>query len=187
MENDRIEQAEKRKRQDFERKKESMRTQKKNKMTSHKKIVARSIAKQYLRDSRQNAYRYLGDVGAFTDRFQTEVLEQNVLPWMFNLVEDFISDKKNINGYFDTFVNDHVSQSKEQHDQVVDAEYARIEQLKKGSEEAEQQRLAEKQHRREARAAAKKARELQQLREEIDANFVTKGESKEAILYQELS
>ncbi len=87
MEADRMEQAEKRKRQDFERKKEAMRNLRKNKIQSHRKIVARNIAKKYMTSVKPNTYRFLGDVGVFVDKFQVGVMEQNVLPWLFDKVE----------------------------------------------------------------------------------------------------
>jgi hypothetical protein len=41
---------------------------------------------------KNSAVQYLTDVGYFTNTFQVDVLEQNVLPWLFNRVESFVSE-----------------------------------------------------------------------------------------------
>jgi hypothetical protein len=61
--------------QEFERRKQNERDKKRNKVAAHKKIVSRTIAKKYMNGTKDNTYRYLSDVGFFTNRFQVEVLE----------------------------------------------------------------------------------------------------------------
>ena len=36
--------------------------------------------------------QYLFDVGYFSNKFRVEVLEQDVLPWLENKVEDFVKE-----------------------------------------------------------------------------------------------
>jgi hypothetical protein len=64
-----------RKKQEFERRKQSEREKKKNKIMAHKKIVSRCIAKQYNDGIKDHVYRHLTDVGIFVNKFQIEVLE----------------------------------------------------------------------------------------------------------------
>ncbi len=85
-----MEQAEQRKLQEFERRKQNEREKKKNKIAAHKKIVSRMIAKKYNFGMKENSYRYLTDTGFFTNKRQVEVLEQNVMPWLTKKVEKFV-------------------------------------------------------------------------------------------------
>lgn len=64
-----MEQAELRKKQEFERRKQNEREKKKNKITAHRKIVSRTIAKQYISGMKDLAYNHLCDTGYFTNRF----------------------------------------------------------------------------------------------------------------------
>ncbi len=77
-----MEQAELRKKQEFERRKQNEREKKKNKVNAHRKVVSRQVAKQYIEDIKTNSYRLLTDVGYFNNRFYVEVIEQNVIPWL---------------------------------------------------------------------------------------------------------
>lgn len=64
-----MEQSEMRKKQEYERIKQTEREKKKNKILAHKKIVSRSIAKQYNAGVRDHVYRHLTDVGIFVNKF----------------------------------------------------------------------------------------------------------------------
>ena len=90
LETKRMEEAEMRKLQEFQKRKLLEREKKKNKIAAHKKIVARAVAKRYLHGAKENTYNYLADTGFFTKRFQVEVLELNVLPWLTKKVEKFV-------------------------------------------------------------------------------------------------
>ncbi len=85
-----MEQLEQRKLQEFERRKALERERKKNKIAAHRKVCSRGIAKGYINSLRSSAVSYLQDVGYFTDTFKVEVLEQNVMPWLFGRVEGFV-------------------------------------------------------------------------------------------------
>jgi len=50
----------------------------------------------------------------------------------------------------------------------------------------EREKLEEKERRRAAREAARKAAELKKLRDEVQELFISKGETKEHILQQDL-
>lgn len=79
-----------RKKQEFERRKQIERDKKKNKINAHRKIVARTIAKKYNQGIKDNSYKFLADVGFFTNKFKEQVLEQDVLPWLEGKVIDFV-------------------------------------------------------------------------------------------------
>ena len=90
LEAQRMEQAELRKKQEFERRKQNEREKKKNKIASHRKIVARNIAKQYVHGMKNFGYSHLANVGFFTNRFQVNILEQDILPWLTQHVQKFV-------------------------------------------------------------------------------------------------
>jgi hypothetical protein len=87
-----MELMEQRKLQEFERRKALERDRKKNKIQAHRKICSRLLSKGYMSGLKNSAVQYLTDVGYFTNTFQVDVLEQNVLPWLFNRVEGFVSE-----------------------------------------------------------------------------------------------
>ncbi len=70
-----MEQMEQRKLQEFERRKALERERKKNKIAAHRKICSRGLAKGYMGNLKTSAFSFLQDVGYFTDTFQVEVLE----------------------------------------------------------------------------------------------------------------
>ena len=57
-----MEQAELRKRQEFERRKQTEREKKKNRVAAHRKVVARQLAKQYLQGARRWRSKALCDM-----------------------------------------------------------------------------------------------------------------------------
>lgn len=63
----RMENAEIKKRQEFEKKKQSEKEKKKSRVLAHKKVVSRQIAKQYMKEQKGNTFKFLFDVGFFTD------------------------------------------------------------------------------------------------------------------------
>jgi hypothetical protein len=102
-----MEQAEVRKKQEFEKKKANEREKKKNKVAAHKKVVSRMIAKQYNKGIKDNTYKFLVDVGYFTNSFKNQVLEQNVLPWLEQKVISFVQQLDDLSKFPDNFILDH--------------------------------------------------------------------------------
>lgn len=66
-----MEQAELRKKQDFERRKQNERDKKKMRIAAHKKLISRVISKKYHNGMKDLAYGYLCDVSFFTNSFKT--------------------------------------------------------------------------------------------------------------------
>lgn len=104
----RMEQMEQRKLQEFERRKALERERKKNKIAAHRKIVARNIAKSYMGSLTGSAYSYLKDVGYFVDSFKVDVLEGDVLPWLYRKVEDFVEEIEIAGDFSDVLVGANV-------------------------------------------------------------------------------
>lgn len=176
---------EQRKLQEFERRKALERERKKNKVAAHRKICSRTIAKSYSSGLLGSAVGYLRDVGYFTDTFQVEVLEQNVMPWLFEKVEGFVGELNTLGDFGDVFLGNNVEDFIEEHKKTVKLERDRKEAVRLAIEEAQKEKLEEKRKRKEAKELARKAAELKRLREEVNTLFVSKGEFKDGVLIQE--
>lgn len=183
----RMEQMETRKLQEFERRKALERERKKNKIAAHRKVCARSIAKSYMSSINKCAFSYLSDVGYFVDPFQVNVLEQNVLPWLYTQVETFLDDLTVQGDFSDVLVGSNVDSQMLIHEKTVQGERDRKEAVRRGIEEAHQRKLEDKRKRREAKELARKVAGLKALKEDINAKFVAKGEIRDQILVQEFS
>lgn len=124
-----------RKKQEYERTKQTEREKKKNKILAHKKIVSRVISKQYNAGVKDHVYRHLTDVGIFVNKFQVEVLEQNVLPWLQMNVERFVQQIDELNLVPDDFALSHIDTFKNEHTKTVEQEKKRKETVRLNLEE----------------------------------------------------
>ena len=183
----RMELMEQRKLQEFERRKALERDRKKNKIQAHRKICSRLLSKGYMSGLKNSAVQYLTDVGYFTNTFQVDVLEQNVLPWLFNRVEGFVSELDQLNSFPDVFLGANVDEFLRDHQETVQLEKDRKESVRQAIDEALREKQEDKKRKREAKDAARKAADLKKLREQVDSQFVSKGEYKESILLNEAS
>ena len=64
-------------------KKATERKKREDKKTAHKKVVSRVLAKQFLSSMKVNAFTLLRDLGHFQDRYERDVLQDKVMPWLF--------------------------------------------------------------------------------------------------------
>ena len=110
-----MEQAELRKKQEFEKRKQNEREKKKNKIAAHRKIVSRQIAKQFSHGMKEHAYRHLADTGFFTNRFKVNVLEQNVLPWLTKKVAKFVVSLETTGKFPDEIMMSYFDEAEEIH------------------------------------------------------------------------
>jgi hypothetical protein len=101
---------ESRKLQEYERRKALERERKKNRVAAHRKICSRTVAKNFVDGMLGSAIGYLTDVGYFTDTFKVDVLEQNVLPWLFGRVEGFVEELDVLGDFGDIFVGANVNE-----------------------------------------------------------------------------
>ena len=178
----RMEQMEQRKLQEFERKKALERERKKNKIAAHRKVCARTLAKQYMSTVSKCSFQYLKDVGYFVEPFQTNVLESNVLPWLYSTVESLVGEMQVQGEFSDIFVGSNLNHELELHEKTVQAERDRKEAVKRGIEEAAQKKLEDKRKRKQDRDLAKKVAGLKALKEDLNAKFIAKGENKDSVL-----
>lgn len=61
------------------------------------------------------AYRHLADVGFFTNRFQVDILEQNVYPWLTKKVAKFVTQLDEVGRFPDEFVLSYFDEYEQQH------------------------------------------------------------------------
>ena len=64
-------------------KKNLERSRREAKKVAHKKVVSRVLGKKFMKDIKVNALTYLRDIGHFRDRFDQDVMEADVMPWIF--------------------------------------------------------------------------------------------------------
>merc|ERR1719446_1105629 len=87
---ERMESTEAKRLADFEKNKNNMREKRKNKQLAHRKVVARTISKNYMANLRENTFKHLKDVGFYTDNFKVDVLDNDVVPWLHEKCFEFI-------------------------------------------------------------------------------------------------
>jgi hypothetical protein len=93
-------------------------------------------------------------VGYFVDPFQTNVLENNVLPWLYTTVESLVENMQVQVDFSDVLVGSNVNHQLGIHEKTVQAERDRKEAVKRSIEEAAQKKLEDKMKRKEARVLA---------------------------------
>ena len=93
-----MEQAEARKKADFDRRKKAEREKRKNRIQCHKKVVSRQISQDYLENQKNHVYRFLKDIGNFVDHRQVTIMEGNVLPWLLGKVVTIVEDENSTMG-----------------------------------------------------------------------------------------
>jgi hypothetical protein len=57
----------------------------------------------------------LKDIGYFSDRFKEEVLDSEVMPWLFGQTEKFVEEMDSYNSYPNTMIASHIEDSATHH------------------------------------------------------------------------
>ena len=81
--------------------------------------MARNIAKSYTHSLTSNSYSYLKDVGYFVDNFKVDVLEGDVLPWLFCKVEELVEEIDVAVNFSDLLVGKNVDSEMKAHEDTV--------------------------------------------------------------------
>ena len=182
----RMEENEAKRLADFEKLKGNMREKKKNKQLAHRKVVARTIAKGYLANLRENTYKKLTDVGFYTNTFKIDVLDNDVVPWLHSKAFEFVQDLEIKNSMPTSLAQGYLKSEQDLHTQTVKAEVLRKQAVKEEQERQMAIKQEEKRKRKEAREAKKRAEELAALKAEIQAGFIEKGSSVADVAVQEI-
>ena len=77
-----MEEAEAKRLEAFESKKSLERSRRDAKKVAHKKVVSRILGKTFTKDLKLNSFTFLRDVGFFRNKFDEQVLELDVMPWL---------------------------------------------------------------------------------------------------------
>jgi len=129
---------------------------------THKKLVARVSAKEYLRDVFKNAIGELEGAGLFVDKLQID-LDAQLLPWLVEGAMEHLNETNLIQNVLDTVTENLFASIIEQHRKAVEDEKERQRLAKE-----EQERLeAEKAERIRIRQIERKKREEEQRRERL--------------------
>jgi len=184
---ERMESTEAKRLADFEKNKSNMREKRKNKQLAHRKVVARTLSKNYMTGLRENVFRNLAAVGFYTNTFKIEVLDNDVVPWLHERAFQFVQDLEVQESLATVLAKDHLAEQEGVHKETVAAEAARKQQVKEAEAAALAQKLQEKADRK-ARKEAKRRKEAEAaLRAEIDENFIKKGAVAAPIAEQEIT
>ena len=73
--------------------------------------MAKSGSKQFNRDLKVNTFVLLKDVGYFSDRFREQVLDGDVMPWIFDQTEKFVKQMESYNAYPNTLIAGYIEES----------------------------------------------------------------------------
>ena len=79
-----MEEAEQKRLEAYTAKKALERSRREAKKIAHKKVVSRVLGKTFMKNVKVNAITYLRDVGHFRDRFEQDVMEADVIPWLID-------------------------------------------------------------------------------------------------------
>ena len=110
-----MEEAEKKRLEAYQAKKSLERSRREAKKEAHRKVVSRVLAKKFLGDVKGNAFCLLRDVGLFRDRFNQEVLEADVLPWLLQQTALFCAEIDSHTNYPTTLIGNYMLEAQETH------------------------------------------------------------------------
>ena len=103
-----MEEAEAKRLEAYKAKKSLERSRRETKKIAHKKVVARVMSKRYMKDTKVNAFTFLRDVGMFRDRFNQEVLEADVMPWLIKEASNHVADFNSKSAYPNTLIGNYI-------------------------------------------------------------------------------
>ena len=107
-------------------KKSLERSRREAKKIAHKKVVSRVLSKQFTKGMKVNAFTFLRDVGMFRDRFNQDVLEADVMPWMIAQCASFVAEMDSHAQYPNTLIGNYMLDAQDTHGKEVQAYADRI-------------------------------------------------------------
>ncbi len=171
----------------YQAKKSLERSRREAKKIAHKKVVSRVLGKKFTSDLKVNAFNFLRDVGMFRNRFNQDVLEADVMPWLIGQTAKFVKEMDSYNSYPNTLIGNYINEKSETHKREVQAYADRIKARRAAEQKAKEDKITEKQRKKAEKEAKRKAEEIAKLREEIKEKYVDKAVPVEEILKQEFT
>ncbi|KAL4437850.1 hypothetical protein ABPG74_001021 [Tetrahymena malaccensis] len=182
----RLEAKEKRLYEESERRKLQYKKQKEQNVLSHKKLISRNIAKQYLSKLRGNVVNMLEDQGVFRNPLQMSLYDQ-FLPWLYQNVQQELVQQHNIETELENLCVELIEENKALHKQGYDIEMEKREQIREDKRQR-QKELEEKRERKRLEKLRKIEMERRaKLRDEVAARILSKAEVKDNVLQNHIS
>ena len=154
---------------------------------AHKKVVSRVLSKSFASTMKVSALSYLRDVGYFQNRFDQEVMQADVLPWLYERTDKNLTVLEGESGYTTSLIGNYVAENCTAHSKAVQAYADMIKARRAAEKQAEEDKIAAKLRRKQEREAKRKAAEIAKLREEIKEKYVDKAQPVDEILKQEIT
>ena len=139
-----MEELEEKKLAAYEAKKSLEKSRREAKKIAHQKVVCRALSKQFNRDLKTKSFVYLRDVGYFSDRFKEQILDQDVMPWLFSETEKFVAQQSSYKAYPNTLIAGYIDEASQKHIATVKAHEQKLADRKKAAEDAAAAKQAEK-------------------------------------------
>ena len=115
--------------------------------------MARAVSKRYSSGMAQHVKSYLADVGFFTNRFQTQVMEQDVLPWLEQATVKFVGELEDFGMIPDGIIGELIKGMEQEHTGTVEAEQKRKENVRKEEDRMQKEKMNEEMKRKMAKDA----------------------------------
>jgi len=151
---------------------------------THEKVLARVIAKDYLKNTRGNVLRILEDQGVFRKPFDQD-LYSDILPWMYDNTWMMMEENKSTDNILHELVGSAVDFVVGEHGASLDKQRKKKEKKRNEEEEKKETKKLEKERKRIEMIEKKRIEELKMLDKKIEQQLIVKGETKNEILKQE--
>ena len=94
---------------------------------------------------KKNAFSFLRDVGMFRDRFQEQILEKDVLPWLLDETCSNVAQMDSHNDYPKTLIGNYMAEAQDTHSKAVKAYAERIQAKRDAEKQAEEDKIKARQ------------------------------------------
>ncbi len=153
---------------------------------AHQNLIARILAKEYLKPLKSSTLRLLRNEGLFSDSFWGDYYTHTI-PWIYAETAKIMDSEVDCGSALVQLMTGGTEQVLQSHAEILAVERKRRNEIIAERErKAEAERKAKEQRRKE-REEKRKQEELKRLFERVDQNVIKKGVEKEEILRQELS
>lgn len=163
-----------------------MKAKKQDRIAAHKKFTCRQFSKNYLGPLRNSTLSLMKERG-FLVKQVDQLMHEQVAPWIHEQVFDYITDINFVKENVTDVVSDVMGVAEKNHKQTIQAEHQRRADVKSEEERLKKLKEEEKIRKKIEREERKRQEQLQKLRNEIEENFVKKGESKELMNHQDFT
>ena len=153
---------------------------------AHQKVLARVLAKDYLKCIRPNVTGVLKDQGVFRDPSE-KALYGHVVPWIYTMTDELLASDGGLEEMLLKLTEGACDGILREHGDALDKERDKRKKKKKEEEEKKEAKRIEKERLKIEREEQKKKDNLKQLQLSVEQMLVEKGEWHNEILKQEMS